>query len=166
MQLCNANGAFNTFEMLLLNDRIFEKKNINNNQNQLTDSEKQQLVNLVEQYEREREREHALLYLIVEFANKYNIYLHFIAFFKDKFMINNDYSFVGDNKSKKQAFIVLNGDNTVCGPLFSVDRYERRAVFGMDDMRIKHYVDKYIEKLNRTGTFYSFQNNSRICIFE
>jgi hypothetical protein len=114
MQLYDANDAFNTFKMLLLNDRV---------SNQLTDSEKQQLVNLVKQCE----RKHRLVYLMIEFAKTYNIYLHFIAFVKDKFMIINEYSFVGDNKSKKQAFIVLNGDYTVCGPLFVL--FRKQAIF-------------------------------------
>jgi hypothetical protein len=54
MEIYDAKGAFNTFEFILLNDPTFNRRNINNNSNLLTDSEKQQLANLVQQYDREK----------------------------------------------------------------------------------------------------------------
>jgi len=149
MELYDAESAFNTLEFILLNDARFT----NNNQNELIDYDKQQLTNIVQIYSGKP----TLNDLMGKFVESYNIYLHFIGFKQGKFrMINQYYYFRDTDERRRLAFIVLNGDDTVCGPLFTDDLTGRiQTVFAFDDMRITLQVDKYIEKLNRTGKFYS-----------
>ncbi|CAF4557455.1 unnamed protein product [Rotaria sp. Silwood1] len=114
LKLYGAKSARDTFEFILSNDSTFKNKTIDKNQNELTDSDYEQLNNLVRK-------------------------------------IINEYFIVNQNKLKKNAFIVLNGDDTICGPLFAFDRNEKiQTVFDFDDMSIYHYVDKYIDEINRT----------------
>jgi hypothetical protein len=88
----------------------------------------------------------------IEFSKISNIYLHFIAFVQGKFKIINSYSHLNTTVQKKKSFVVLNGTNTICGPLFAHDLTGNiQSVFAFDDMRIGPQVDKYIEKLNRTS---------------
>ncbi|CAF0946425.1 unnamed protein product [Rotaria sordida] len=109
-QLYVAKNTRDTFEFIVLNDPTFKNKNINKNQNELTDSDQEQLNSLVQ----------------------------------------NECIIVDQNEPKKTAFIVLNGDDTICGPLFALNRNEQiQTVFDLDDMSIYHYVDKYIDEINR-----------------
>ncbi len=149
MELYDAESAFNTLEFILLNDARFT----NNNQNELIDYDKQQLTNIVQIYSGKP----TLITLMGKFVESYNIYLHFIGFDQGKFRVINQYFFRDTNERRRLAFVVLNGDDTVCGPLFTDDDLTGRiqTVFAFDDMRITLQVDKYIEKLNRTGKFYS-----------
>jgi hypothetical protein len=104
MNLHVAPSVLDMFEFILLDGNM--------NNNQLTNDEKQKLIKLVQNYNDEQ-----ILTLAIEFAGSYNIYLHFIAFHQGKFQIINEYSFPDRTKQRQQAFIVLNGDFTVCGAL-------------------------------------------------
>ncbi|CAF1052900.1 unnamed protein product [Rotaria sp. Silwood1] len=147
LKLYGAKSARDTFEFILSNDSTFKNKTIDKNQNELTDSDYEQLNNLVRKY---RNR-HTLIHLIIDFLEFSNTRLNFIGFVDGKFRIINEYFIVNQNKLKKNAFIVLNGDDTICGPLFALDRNEKiQTVFDFDDMSIYHYVDKYIDEINRT----------------
>jgi len=150
MELYDAESAFHTFEFILSNDATFIGKNLENNQKKLTDYDKQQLTNIVQIYSGKE----TLTGLMGKFVESYKIYLHFIGFNQGKFRIINEYSFLDKDEQRRLAFVVLNGDDTVCGPLFIDDLTGRtQAVFAFDDMRITLEVEKYIEKLNRTGKF-------------
>jgi hypothetical protein len=163
MELHDANGLLNTVIFILSNDHKFNSSNVENSQDQLTDPEKQQFVDL----QKGPQGQHMLFNLIMALTNFYKIYLHIIGFKDGQFQIINEYYVVDRNKPQKQAFVVLNGDNTVCGPLFAHNRTGgKQTVFAFDDIRITNYVDKYIEMLNQIGKFYSFSNNSIVLIFD
>ncbi|CAF3461513.1 unnamed protein product [Rotaria sp. Silwood1] len=85
LKLYGAKSARDTFEFILSNDSTFKNKTIDKNQNELTDSDYEQLNNLVRK------------------------------------------------------------------TIFALDRNEKiQTVFDFDDMSIYHYVDKYIDEINRT----------------
>jgi hypothetical protein len=147
MELYGGSNTLGTFEFILLNGHM------KNNENELTNNDKQQLIQLA-QNDNGRE---TLIRLIVGFAELYHIYLHFIAFHESKFQMINEWSFPDKIKQGQQAFIVLNGDYTVCGVLFSIGLDGRKqTVFPFDDMHVTSQVNKYIEELNRTGNVYFF----------
>ncbi|CAF3439913.1 unnamed protein product [Rotaria sp. Silwood1] len=110
LKLYGAKSARDTFEFILSNDSTFKNKTIDKNQNELTDSDYEQLNNLVRKY---RNR-HTLIHLIIDFLEFSNTRLNFIGFVDGKFRIINEYFIVNQNKLKKNAFIVLNGDDTIC----------------------------------------------------
>jgi hypothetical protein len=147
MELYDVSNAFGTFEFILLNGHM------KNNENELMNNDKQQLIQLAQNYNGGQ----TLILLIIGFAQLYNIYLHFIAFHEGRFQMINECSFPDKTKQGQQAFIVLNGDYTVCGALFSVSLDGRKqTVFPFDDMRVTSQVNKYIEELNRIGKVYFF----------
>ncbi|CAF3644988.1 unnamed protein product [Rotaria sordida] len=83
-QLYVAKNTRDTFEFIVLNDPTFKNRNINKNQNELTDSDQEQLNSLVQKN------------------------------------------------------------------IFALNRNEQlQTVFDLDDMSIYHYVDKYIDEINR-----------------
>jgi hypothetical protein len=150
MELHVAESAFGTFQFILSN--AAKPLNKNNNQNELTDYD-QQLVNLVQTCNGGQN----LTELAMEFGKFSNIDLRFIAFYQEKYRIINESSFPDTTKRGHRAFVVLNGDSTICGPLFTHDLTGKvQTVFPFDDNRIVFEVHKYIEKLNQTGKFYSF----------
>ena len=152
MELYPAQGMLDTVIFILQHDLIFKSSNAKNNEDQLTDSEKQQFIDL----EKKDEDPRTLINLIAAFANLYNIYLYCIAYVQGEFRIINEHLFMDKNEQAKQAFLVLGGNNTVFGPLFVHDLNGRKqTVFSSDDMSITVQIEKYIEELNRKGTFYS-----------
>jgi hypothetical protein len=153
MELYDAQSALHTFEFIISHGAAFLKRMMNNDQNELTDYDKQKLIDLVPNHSGRE----TLADLMGKFVEFFSIYLSFIAFEQGKFRIINKYSFPDKTKQRNQAFVVLNGDNTFCGPLFAHDLTGRiQTVFDFDDIRIAFQVQKYIEKLNQTGKFYSF----------
>jgi len=114
MEIYDAKSALDTFQFILSNGSTFTSGNFNNNQNELT-VYNQQLTNIVQIYSGRQ----TLIDLIGKFFEFSNIYLHFIAFNDDqgKFQIINKYFFQDKTKRKALAFVVLNGDHTICGPL-------------------------------------------------
>jgi hypothetical protein len=114
MDIYDAKGAFNAFKFILSNDPTFKSRKRNNNSNLLTDAEKQQLTNIVQKYERNQN----LLQLIIEFLRLFNIYLNFIGIVQGRFKVVSEHTFLDKTASERQALIVLNGNNTICGPLF------------------------------------------------
>ena len=150
MELHGEPNAVCTFEFILSHAAASTGMSTNNNQNQSMHYEKQQHINLVQNYNDGRN----LTKLAVEFAKSFAIYLYFIAFHQGKFGIINEYLFPDQIKQRKTAFVVLNGDKTICGPLFTHDSTGEQTVFVLGDMSVAFQVDKYIDKLNRTGKFY------------
>ncbi|UJR37547.1 hypothetical protein I4U23_030248 [Adineta vaga] len=147
MELYGANSELDAFESIIVNKCICTNENMNNVSNNLPISVKEQL----KEYVQKHKDAPTSLPAVVEFNNSFKIYLHFIAFRVGKFQLTNKYTFLHNDKEKRQAFIVLNGDNTICGPLFiHATQGERKFLFDLDDMRVQVYVDRYIEKLNRT----------------
>lgn len=140
MQLVDGNGALDTLATILMGSRIA-------NANVLTNARSQALEAFVQKYAHGIESYLAL----VDFINQFGIYLHFIGFINGQFRLINDYQLVRSD-GKQTAFIVLNGDRTVCGPLFLYDSaYQQRFVFALDDQSVHTNVLKYIDRLNRTG---------------
>ncbi|CAF4123970.1 unnamed protein product, partial [Adineta steineri] len=91
--------------------------------------------------------------LIRDFMIFFNIHLYFIIIEGGKFQKTTENITLTPNDQTKQAFIVLNGDKTVCGVVYICDLGGKiQTVFNMDDMRIQCDVDKYIEQLNLTDS--------------
>ncbi|CAF0937098.1 unnamed protein product [Adineta steineri] len=92
-------------------------------------------------------------FLIRDLMTFFNIHLYFIVFKRGKFRKTPENITLSHNKQKKQAFIISNDDKTVSGVLYICHLGRKiQTVFDMDDMRIQHYVFKYIEDLNSTST--------------
>ncbi|CAF0782937.1 unnamed protein product [Adineta steineri] len=89
--------------------------------------------------------------LIRDFMIFFNIRLYFIIIEEGTFQKTTEYITLTPSDQTKQAFIVLNGDKTVWGVLYTYNLEDRiQPVFDIDDMRIQYYVDKYTEQLNLT----------------
>lgn len=150
MELYGASNAFDAFQFMLSRADMFLHGDIDDDQSESVACRKQQLINLLQNYDRTKD----LTNLSVDFFIFFDIYLYFIGFKKNRFDLINDYSFPDRNKQRKIAFVVLNGDYTVCGPLFAHVPTGKHTVFTFGDMSIATHVDKYIERLNRTGKFF------------
>jgi hypothetical protein len=114
MELHDARNAVDALEFILSNGTACIGKNTNNNESLFINYNKQQLIELVQNYNNGQN----LTNLAVQFINSFGIHLHFIAFNQGKFGIVSKYLFLDKSKQRKIAFIVLNGDKTICGPLF------------------------------------------------
>ena len=147
MELYGASNTRDAFEFLLSHLSTPIDEDIDNNQKHSADCRKQQLINLLRSYNRERN----LTNLFVDFFIFFGIYLYFIGFKEHEFGLINEYVFPDRTKQRKIAFIVLNRDQTICGPLYALVNTGIQTVFTLDDISVSIHVDKYIEKLNRTG---------------
>jgi hypothetical protein len=85
------------------------------------------------------------MYLRKYFAIHFDIDLYIIAFDNGKFsMINKD-----KYDKKTMAYMLFNEDNTVCGPLCTInDNGTRETVFDIDDIDIQLHVYMYVAQLN------------------
>lgn len=117
------------------------------NTESIDDDKKQQFIDWYEDPTMETD-----LFDLMEKSSEYiDLCLQFIGFDEGRFQIINKYT-INTNQKQKSAFIVLNGDSTMCGPLFFTESNgEKQTAFSLDDMRVNAYVEKYIDKLNQTG---------------
>jgi hypothetical protein len=149
VELADTKTAVGAFEAILLDKHAFDSENGNMHPSILSDLEREQLI----QYANKYEHQPASLAGIADFFSTYDTYLYLIAFVEGKFRMVTDYTVFSRDKKKGKAFIVLNGDGTVCGPLFLYGQtVKQQFVFALDDTHVHDYVEQYIDKLNRTGT--------------
>lgn len=147
MELYGASNALDAFEFILSFLSIPIGEYIDNNQNYSAAYRRQLLMNLLQNYDKKRD----LTNLFADFYVFFDIYLYFIQFKQHEFGLINDYTFPDRTKQRKIAFVVLNRDQTICGPLFAHVNTGIQTVFTSDDISVTIHVDKYIERLNRTG---------------
>jgi len=102
-------------------------------------------VQIFEIIEQLREPQKMFMYLRKHFAIQFDIDLYIIAYENGKFsLINQD-----NYNKKKMAFLSFNEDNTVCGPLYTVNvNGTKKTVFSSNnnDIRVDVYV--YVTQLN------------------
>lgn len=151
IQLFQINNAIEVLKLLILNG-ITPTNNVIKNQNTSNVVNEAKLISLATSYNGLKD----LLSLIVGFAQCSGIYLIFIGYIDGKFNVLNEYSNIITTTVDKTSYIVLNGNETICGPLFFVDQYNRKKmVFRHDDMFIKNIVNNYVDQLNGMGNAYS-----------
>lgn len=86
-----------------------------------------------------------------KYAECLDLYFCFIGFNQGKFQ-KTELKFASADQNKYCVFVVLNGDRTMCGPLYSFDNSGKwQTVFSQNDQCAKVQVEKYIEQLNHTG---------------
>ena len=149
MELYGVSNALDAFQFVLSHGNTFLGEDFENDQDHSNDYRKQVLINLLRNYYDRRD----LTNLFIEFYIFFDVYLYFIGFKQYQFGLINDYLFPNGTKQRKIAYVVLNGNGTICGPLFAHGPTGKQTVFTHSDMSIATEVDKYIEKLNRTGNF-------------
>ncbi len=141
---CPATSLVDVIDSMSLLDYIEKSSNV--------DKLRQALINLelkLKQYPSE------LVHLFNVVADYFNIYLHIIVNINGKYENLNQHRSSNIHKLEKQAFLIFYGDYTIGGPLYVHNQNgEKQFVFAADDMRIKHYVEKYIENLNQIRMFF------------
>ncbi len=102
--------------------------------------------------------------LIKAYADLYNIDLHLIIYYNNKYIIIDKKNFVIPNEEpcnrEKHAFIWCNADNTLYCPLFINDvNGHILTVFKTDEVFIWQYVESFVNQINQECAFDSSIHN-------
>jgi hypothetical protein len=103
--------------------------------------------------------------LIKAYADLYNIDLHLIVLYNEKYVIIDKSNFLEPNEEpynrEKHAFIWCTADNTVYSPLYIKDVNERAlTVFKTDEVFAWRLVQSFVQQVNQECTFDSSVENS------